>query len=148
MFRPLHTPLAVQVLAWIPTCREKQSQVSSTSISSFFRTSSWVLTRVGPSLSSPFATRSTFSATVIRHSFSRQTCRVCKFREGFFRRVTEHYRRLGQSQPLVRRASTVAAALLWEVRYVLGIPQAQASLRPGSSRGGRDSRVPHMAYHM
>ena len=59
-----------------------------------------------------------------------------KIRKGFFRRVAEHHRRLGHARALVRRANTVAATLLWELRHVLGRPQAQAPPRPGRSRGG------------
>ena len=44
---------------------------------------------------------------------------------GIFRRVAEHHRRLGHSRALVRRASTVAVTLPWELRHVLGRPQAQ-----------------------
>ena len=91
-------------------------------------------THVGPSLSSPFATSSALSATVIRRSFRRRNCRVGKIRGGFSRRVAEHHHQLGHVRALVKRASTVGAALLWELRRVLGRPQAQATPRPGSSR--------------
>ena len=94
-----------------------------------------VLTHTGPSLSSPFATTSTLSATVIRHSFRKQNFRVGKIRGGFYRCGAEHHRRLSRTRAFVRVREHGRCRTPLGAQTRVGRPQAQASPRSGSSHG-------------
>ena len=101
------------------------------------------LTHAGRSLSSPSATSSTLSATMMRHSFRRHYCRSENSREDIFRHVANHHRRLGHAGAPVRTRvrptphSSGSSCTCWENRRPQLLPGRRTAAVYTGGRGHR-----------